>query len=152
MLRGKLIVIEGTDCSGKQTQSELLVKKIKDKGIKIERFSFPCYESAPGKIVGGPILGKSHIGECIFEEGASNIDPKIFSLYLAADRKYNISKINELLEQGVNVVLDRYVYSNMAFQGSKLKNELETLEFFSWVEKLEFEMLELPKSDINIFY
>ena len=55
-----------------------------------------------------------------------------------------------MLEQGVNVVLDRYVYSNMAFQGSKLKNELETLEFFSWVEKLEFELLELPKSDINI--
>ncbi len=148
---GKLIVIEGTDCSGKETQSKLLLKKLKANNIKVELFSFPKYDTATGKIVAGPILGKDSVCDGYFEEGASNVNPYVFSLYLAADRKYNIESINNLLKNGTNVILDRYTYSNMALQGAKLKNDLERINFFKWIEKLEFELLELPKSDINIF-
>lgn len=59
--------------------------------------------------------------------------------------------IMEKLEAGINIVLDRYVYSNMAFQGAKFKDDLQRLQFFDWIEKLEFELLELPKPDINVF-
>lgn len=150
-MRGKIIVIEGTDCSGKETQSKLLVKKLKDAGICVENYSFPCYETATGKIVGGPLLGKKYIGESYFLEGLPNVDSKIVSLYTAADRKYNIKLIIDKLNAGINVVLDRYVYSNMAFQGAKFKDDLQRLQFFEWIESLEFGLLELPKSDINIF-
>ena len=67
------------------------------------------------------------------------------------EKLYNIDKIRELINNGTNVILDRYVYSNMAFQGSKMNDDLERIEFFKWIEKLEFEHLELPRTDINIF-
>lgn len=148
---GKLIVIEGTDCSGKETQTKLLIEKLNNLGIKCSRFSFPNYDSPTGKIVGGPYLGKEYICDCWFEEGAVNVDPVVSSLYYAADRKYNIKKIKELLDQGENVVLDRYVYSNLAHQGGKIKNTQERFKMYKWVDKLEFDLLELPKADIKVF-
>jgi len=150
-MKGKLIVIEGTDCSGKETQSNLLIEKLKKESIRIEKFSFPNYNSPTGKIIGGPYLGKSYICEGWFEEGAPNVDPKVSALYYAADRLYNIDKINFLLENGVNVILDRYVFSNMAHQGGKIENEKERNEMYEWLENLEFNLLNLPKPDIGLF-
>lgn len=150
-MRGKIIVIEGTDCSGKETQSNLLYKKLKEDGVLCEIFSFPAYNTATGKIVGGPYLGKKDICEGYFEEGASNVDPKVSSLYYAADRLYNISKINEMIDSGINVILDRYTYSNMAHQGGKIDSESKRNDMYTWIEKLEFDFLELPRCDIRIF-
>lgn len=150
-MRGKLIVIEGTDCSGKETQTKLLVEKLEKENIKCIRFSFPNYDSPTGKIVGGPYLGKEYICDGWFEEGAVNVDPKVSSLYYAADRKYNIGKITNLIDSGVNVILDRYLYSNLAHQGGKIKDKKERLEMYKWLEKLEFDLLELPHADIRVF-
>jgi thymidylate kinase len=150
-MKGKLIVIEGTDCSGKETQSKLLIKKLRSEGIRIENFSYPNYQSPTGKIIGGSYLGKSDLGECLFEEGAPNVDPKVASLYYAADRRYNSHKIKFLLDNGVNVLLDRYVYSNMAHQGGKLKGAEEREDMYRFLETLEFCLLELPKPDIALF-
>ena len=150
-MKGKLIVIEGTDCSGKETQTKLLVEKLEKENIKCVRFSFPNYDSPTGKIVGGPYLGKEYICDGWFEEGAVNVDPKVSSLYYAADRKYNIGKINNLINSGVNVILDRYLYSNLAHQGGKIKDKKERLEMYKWLEKLELDLLELPHADIRIF-
>ena len=150
-MRGKLIVIEGTDCSGKETQSNLLIDNLRKKGFQVERFSFPNYSSPTGKIIGGSYLGKEEIGPCLFPEGAVAVDPKVASLYYAADRKYNIDKITWLLDNGMHVILDRYVYSNMAHQGCKISDEEERNNMYKWLEKLEFDLLELPKPDISIF-
>ena len=95
-MRGKIIVIEGTDCSGKETQSILLEKRLKEKGKKCVRFGFPMYDTPTGKIVGGPYLGNPEISAGFFPEGADQVDPHIASLYYAADRKYNMSKIEFL--------------------------------------------------------
>ena len=151
MKKGKLIVIEGTDCSGKETQTDLLVEALENEKISVFRFSFPNYSSPTGRIVGGPYLGKSYICDGWFLEEAPNVDPKVSSLYYAADRRYNISEINKHLEKGVNVLLDRYSFSNMAHQGGKLSDAKKRSEMFKWIEKLEFELLELPKPDIKIF-
>lgn len=150
-MNGKLIVIEGTDCSGKETQSNLLIEKLKTDGIRIEKFSFPNYNSPTGKIIGGPYLGKSYICEGWFPEGAPNVDPRVSALYYAADRLYNIDKINFLLDNGVNVILDRYVYSNMAHQGGKLDNADDRHAMYDWLDNLEFNLLSLPKPDISVF-
>ena len=150
-MKGNLIVIEGTDCSGKETQSNLLIEKLKSDGIRIEKFSFPNYNSPTGKIIGCPYLGKSYICDGWFPEGAPNVDPKVSALYYAADRLYNIDKIKFLLDNGVNVILDRYVYSNMAHQGGKLDSESDRNSMYDWLDNLEFNLLELPKPDISVF-
>lgn len=150
-MRGKLIVIEGTDCSGKETQSKKLIERFQQEGVDFVYFSFPCYDTPTGKIVGGPYLGKEHICQGWFPESAPNVDPKVSSLYYAADRKYNIGKINALLDAGKNVILDRYVYSNMAHQGGKIHDIKERNQMYTWLENLEFGLLELPIPDIKIF-
>ncbi len=148
---GKFIVIEGTDCSGKETQSKLLVEKLEQMGKKAIRITFPNYESPTGKIVGGPYLGKSEICDCWFPEGAVNLNPKVATLYFAADRKYNEQEIMKYLDDDYFVICDRYVSSNMAHQGSKIKNDEDRFHLYEWIDKLEFWLLSLPKPDKTIF-
>ena len=148
---GKFIVIEGTDCSGKETQSKLLVEKLTKMGKKAIRLTFPRYDSPTGKIIGGAYLGKEEIGPCIFPEGAVNVDSKVVSLYFAADRKYNENEILNYLKDDYYIICDRYVSSNMAHQGSKVKNDEERYELYQWIDKLEYWLLGLPKPDKTIF-
>lgn len=150
-MMGKLIVIEGTDCSGKETQSTLLIKTLREEGIQVEHFSFPNYDSPTGRILFGPYQGNESFGESWFPNGPVKVDPKVGALYYAADRKYNIHKITWLLEHGIHVILDRYVYSNMAHQGCKIPDDIERNNMYDWLEQLEFNLLELPKPDIAIF-
>lgn len=158
-MKGKLIVIEGTDCSGKETQTLLLEQKLNDLKIKSKRLSFPMYETPTGQIIATCYLGKPEYCDYLFKdgtrglfkEGASNVDYLTSSLYYAADRRYNSKIINELLEQGVNVILDRYIYSNLAHQGGKISNPEERKKYFNKMEKLEFDILEIPKPDKVLF-
>lgn len=149
-IMNKIIVIEGTDCSGKQTQSELLLNRLNKDSIKIKGFSFPMYDTPTGKIVGGAYLGKESISNSLFEEGAVNVDPKVASLYYAADRRYNKDIILNTLKES-NVILDRYVESNMAHQGGKLKEKNKRIELYNFLETLEYKLLEMPRPDITIF-
>ena len=191
MEKGKIIVIEGTDCSGKETQSKKLIENLNKKGIRTGYFSFPNYKSPSGKIVGLPYLGKPYLAEELvnshtdevkrrlkekfqdsynenlvnqafsilaeemgigwFPEGAPNVDPRCASGLYAIDRLYNLPAINEILETGENLVIDRYMYSNMAHQGGKKHDEQERQSFYEWDQKLEMEMFGLPESDIRIF-
>ena len=148
--KGKIIVIEGTDCSGKATQSKMLVDKLNKNGIKCISISFPCYDTPTGRIVGGPYLGKEEVCASYFDD-AVNLDPKIASLYYAADRKYNIGKVWEYVNKGYYVILDRYVTSNLAHQGCKIKDKDERFYMYQWIDKLEYWLLELPKPDKTIF-
>ena len=150
-MRGKLIVIEGTDCSGKETQAKLLMTRLQEEGIAVEKMAFPMYDTPTGRIIGGPYLGKEQYGEGWFPEGAGKVEPKVAALYYAADRRYNLKHINELLDSGVHVILDRYVYSNMAHQGGKILDTNERMNMYAWLDILEFKLLELPKPDIAIF-
>lgn len=157
-MRGKLIVVEGTDCSGKETQANLLAEKLNELGKNTKKLYFPKYETATGRIVGACFLGKEELckqhlksNTGWFDEGSSKVDEMVSSLYYAADRRYNKNEIIDLLESGNNVILDRYIYSNMAHQGCKIINEKERLKFYQKIECLEFDLLELPKPDITIF-
>ena len=150
-MAGKIIVIEGTDCSGKETQSRLLEKRLNEEGKKCIRFGFPMYDTPTGKIVGGSDLGKAEICDGFFPEGATNVDPYVACLYYAADRRYNIGKINEYLEKDYYVILDRYTTSNLAHQGSKIQNKDDRFDMYQWIDKLEYWLLKLPKPDKTIF-
>lgn len=150
-MAGKIIVIEGTDCSGKETQSKLLEAKLNEMGKKCARFGFPMYDTPTGKIVGGAYLGKPEISDSFFEEGAVNVDPHVVCLYYAADRKYNMTKIQKYLDEDYYVILDRYTTSNLAHQGSKIKDKDERFNMYQWIDKLEYWLLQLPKPDKTIF-
>lgn len=148
-MKGKYIVIEGTDSSGKETQSKLLEKRLKDKGIKCIRFSFPMYDTPTGKIVEDCYLGKNT--KSLFTEGSSNVNPFVASLYYAADRKYNMEKIEKYYNDGYIVIFDRYTTSNLAYQGSKIENDDDRFYMYQWIDRLEYWLLKIPKPDITIY-
>lgn len=145
MKKGKLIVFAGTDCSGKGTQSNLLEQRFKREDIPYWFGSCPFYNSPTGKDVYDYLHGG-------FPEGAVSLDWKVASLYFAIDRRYNLFPIiRHYINSGINVILDRYVESNMGHQASKMKTKEERLNAYKWLEHLEYDMLELPKPDITIF-
>lgn len=150
-MQSKIIVIEGTDCSGKATQVKLLKNKLEENGYQVFSFDFPHYQSPTGKIIGGPYLGKETICEGWFEEGAPKVDPIVSSMLYAMDRYYNMPMIEEKRKKGFIILLDRYTYSTMAHQGGKIENNSKRNEFYDLIYQLEFEMLKLPIPDIRIF-
>ncbi len=147
---GKIIVIEGTDCSGKETQSKLLKSYLEQNGIKVATFSYPQYNTPTGKIIGGPLLGKPSICPSWFNNYVE-VDSKVASLYFAADRRASLPVLKELINNNEIVIIDRYIYSNMGHQGSKIEDKEERLKMYKFLETLEFDLLELPRPDLVIF-
>lgn len=143
---GKIIVIEGIEGSGKETQSKLLVEALNKMGIKSIEFSFPMYDTPTGKIFKEYFLNNNNY----FQEGYENLDPELVCLYTAADRKYNINKINKYLLDDYIVVINRYTSSNMANQGSKYEDFEDRFYMYQWIDKLEYWLLKLPKPDYTI--
>ncbi len=143
---GKIIVIEGIEGSGKETQSKLLVEALNKMGIKSIEFSFPMYDTPTGKIFKEYFLNNNNY----FQEGYENLDPELVCLYTAADRKYNINKINKYLLDDYIVVINRYTSSNMANQGSKYEDSEDRFYMYQWIDKLEYWLLKLPKPDYTI--
>ena len=143
---GKIIVIEGIEGSGKETQSKLLVESLNKMGIKSIEFSFPMYDTPTGKIFKEYFLSNNNY----FQEGYENLDPELVCLYTAADRKYNINKINKYLSDDYIVVINRYTSSNMANQGSKYEDSEDRFYMYQWIDKLEYWLLKLPKPDYTI--
>lgn len=157
MVKGKLIVVEGTDCSGKETQTRLLVDRLEKENIKIKRISFPMYDTPTGKIIGACLLGKPQMCEellqsnhSFFPEGGGNIDALAACNFYAADRRYNLPVITNLLNNGYIVLVDRYVTSNMAHRGGLIDSKEERLKIYKKIELLEYEINELPMPDKTI--
>ncbi len=154
MNRGKIILIEGTDGSGKKTQSMSLVERLNSEEIPSERMSFPRYHTPTGRIISQCYLGKKRSpveGDVAWFGDSDDVDPKIAALYYAADRFAAIPEMNEILDSGKQLVLDRYVESNMAHQGGKKTFREERDEIINFIHSLEYEHLRLSKPDISIF-
>lgn len=154
MARGKFIVIEGSDGSGKTTQREELAKRLTEKEIKVMTIKFPNYESPTGGIV-ARYLGKEPFSQ---EFGASNeVDPMIASTWYALDRWAHKEEITSALENGTWVIADRYIESNLAHQGGKILSLLEEFRHFEkegrlFIGRITPENLEEHSSVINRLY
>lgn len=139
-----LFVLEGLDGAGKSTQ----VKKLKDYLESIykdlEYIHFPRYD-AP---VYGNLIGK-------FLRGAfgpiETVHPQLVALLFAEDRHGAGAQIRQHLGNGGAVLLDRYVYSNIAYQCAKLQDKAEAEELRQWIFDTEYGEFQLPKPDLNIF-
>ena len=138
------IVIEGSDGAGKETQSKLLLKNLQDQGIKAKMISFPNYESAGSGAVkmflGGELCAK-----------ASDFNAYQASLPFAVDRLCTMNKLKMEEDDAEVIVFDRYVESNIIYQGSKIEDEKQRDEFINWELDLEFNKLGLPKPDVVIY-
>lgn len=141
--KGKLIVFEGTDCSGKSTQIDLLIEKLGAVNKDVVTLDFPNYSTPTGKIVRRYLDGE--FGP------ADSIPAKIASIFYAEDRHASKGFIESELDKGNITILDRYVESNMGHQGGKIRNEAEREEFFEWLKELEYGNFELPKPDAVVF-
>lgn len=136
-----LVVIEGPDGAGKSTQVKRLKEYLLQKFGSLEYIHFPRYE-AP---VYGDIISRLLRGEF------GSVDPMLIALLFAQDRRDAIPALRASLDRGETVLLDRYVYSNIAYQCSKVENEQKAEELRDWILKTEYEEFGLPKPDLNIF-
>lgn len=143
MKKGKLIVIDGSDGSGKKTQTDFLIKHLKSRKIPFVYYDFPNYDSFFGKMVGRYLNGE--FGE------ADEVDPYLASLFYAGDRWQVSEKIRENLNQGKVVIANRYVQSNMGFQTAKIKGQNEKQKYLKWIGELEYEIYRLPKADLVVY-
>lgn len=128
-MKGKLIVLEGIDGSGKETQSNLLEKKLKEKGREVMHISFPDYESPSSALVKMYLKGD-------FGKNPEDVNPYAASLFYAVDRfaSYRM-KWKDFYEKGGIVIADRYTTSNMVHQMTKYEDEVKRKDFLSWLEK-----------------
>jgi len=142
--KGKLLVIDGTDGSGKATQTKLLVKNLKKHKQKVKTIDFPQYEkNFFGKMIGESLAGLN--GDWV------GIHPKIASVLYAADRWESSEKIKKWLRAGFIVVVDRYVSSNQIHQGGKVLNGKKRQNFLNWLDKMEYQIFKIPRPDIIIY-
>jgi dTMP kinase len=138
------IVIEGLDGSGKSTQLKLLRDYLQKKSIPYKYLHFPRLEEGIyGKLIARFLRG---------EMGANDqVDPYLVALIFAGDRTEASSLIRGWMDQGYQVIIDRYVYSNIAFQCAKLNRSEEKQQLRDWILRFEYEHNQLPKPDINLY-
>lgn len=142
MAQGYFIVLEGTDGSGKGTQTELLVNRLKQDGREVEVISFPRYGQPSCALVEYYLNGK--LGSL------QDISPYRGSIFYAIDRYVASFKIRSWILENKIVICNRYVGSNMGHQGGKMKNPDERQKYFDWNYDLEYNIFGIPKPDINI--
>lgn len=141
---GKLIVLEGVDASGKTTQITQLLSWLTLRGLSISLFDFPRI-NGPGF---GEIIARFLRGEF---GPVESVSPFLIGAVFAADRLSAKSDINAALNSRDAVIVDRYVYSNIAFQCAKVRDRQAKEDLKDWLIKTEFGINALPSPDLVIY-
>ena len=141
---GKLIVIEGTDGSGKSTQFKKLTERVTAEGIEFQKLVFPQY-SEPSSALIRMYLG----GE--FGTDPSDVNAYAASAFYAVDRYASYKKVwGQWYENGGLIVSDRYTTSNAVHQASKEPEEMQAV-FLKWLYEFEYDKLGMPCPDLVIY-
>ena len=140
--RGKFIVLEGIDGSGKRTQLDLLAPALAARGMAVTQMSFPHYDGFFGKLVARYLNGE--FGSLV------DVDPHFSALLYAGDRLEARTRIESALSAGQTVLADRYIGSNLAHQGARVPREKRE-EFLAWLQQLEYGIYALPAEDLVIY-
>lgn len=143
-MKGKLIVFEGMDGSGKATQSKMLFDKLVELGYKVRKVSFPDYDDDSSALV------KMYLGG-EFGDKPDSVNCYAASAFFAVDRVASyLKKWRTALDDGEIVLLDRYTTSNMVHQTSKLPCE-EWDTYLDWLCDFEFKKMGLPAPDLAFY-
>ncbi|MBQ3207960.1 MAG: thymidylate kinase [Bacteroidales bacterium] len=139
-----LTVLEGLDGAGKSTQVKKLRAYLESLSGSLEYIHFPRYDA--------PVYGDL-ISRFLRGDFGSNdaVHPQLVALLFAEDRHGAGPEMKKVLDRGGNILLDRYVYSNIAYQCAKLADEDEAEALRDWIFNTEYGSFELPKPDLNIF-
>ena len=138
------IVVEGLDGAGKSTQVSRLRDRLGNGPSPLKYIHFPRYDSP----VYGNLIGKFLRGGF---GSIGSVHPQLVALLFAEDRHNAAGEIREHLAEGGTVLLDRYVYSNIAYQCAKLTDPGEREELRKWINDTEYGVFKLPRPDLNIF-
>jgi len=143
--KGQLIVIEGVDGSGKQTQTEKLYTRLSQEGQKVMKISYPRYDKDSSAMIRHYLAGD-------FGKDPSSVDAYIASTFYAADRYASYKEdYEDFYNQGGIVLADRYTTANMVHQAGKISDPKERERFLTWLYDYEFNLLALPKPDLVFF-
>ncbi len=144
-MKGKLIIIEGVDSSGKATHAVKLYERLLKENLSVKKVEFPNYNSQSSALVKMYLNGE-------FGNNPEDVNAYAASTFFAVDRyaSYKTSWMDYYLKGGI-VVSDRYTMSNMIHQASKIKNHDEKTAFLEWLWDLEFVKLGIPVPDSVIF-
>ena len=141
---GKLIVIEGTDGSGKSTQFRLLTSRLEADGHTFQKLVFPQYAEPSSALIRMYLGGE-------FGSKPSDVNAYAASAFYAVDRYASYKKVwGEWYENGGLIVSDRYTTSNAVHQASKEPQEKQA-EFLKWLYEFEYDRLGLPRPDLTIY-
>ena len=139
-----LLVLEGLDGAGKSTQVALLQKYFTERGVKVKFMHFPRFD-AP---LFGDLIARFLRGDL---GGIEQVHPMLIALLYAEDRRDAAPLLKSWLNDGYCVILDRYLFSNIAFQCAKYSNETQAVELRDWILETEYNHFGIPKPDINLF-
>jgi dTMP kinase len=139
-MRGRFVVIEGTDGSGKATQTALLVQRLSDDGLTVRTFDFPQYESGSAFFVKRYLNGEYG--------GIADLDPKVVCTFYALDRYDASHAMRESLSRGDWVVANRYVTANKGHQAGKALDPDQRADILSFIDSFEYGLLGLPREDL----
>lgn len=139
-----LIVVEGLDGSGKSTQVRKLKEYLVSTGRGFEYLHFPRFDTP----VYGDLLARFLRGDL---GSIDHVHPRLVALLFAEDRRAAAPMLSKALDNGKIVLLDRYVYSNIAFQCAKLDDKDAREELRQWIIELEYGIFGIPRPDLNIF-
>lgn len=139
-----LIVIEGLDGAGKSTQVKKMRRYLESKASRLQYIHFPRYD-AP---LWGGLISRFLRGD--FGENDA-VHPNLVALLFAGDRHEASADIRRALNDGATVLLDRYVYSNIAYQCAKVNDDTEREELRKWIFDTEYNHFLIPRPDLNIF-
>ncbi|MCP4264957.1 MAG: deoxynucleoside kinase [Candidatus Brocadiaceae bacterium] len=174
--KGKLIVVEGTDGSGKTVQTNLLLEKLLQKGYQVQMADFPQYgKSFFANLIEKYLKGefgwpqelrdhlKTHPLTTVKNSASGNdstgytesrpdeVNPYLTSILYAGDRWEAKNQMQKWLDEGKIIISNRYVCSNMAHQGAKVNGAMERKEFFEWIDELEYKVYSVPRPDLTIY-
>lgn len=142
---GKLITLYGPDSCGKGTQIKLISSYLNQKNISNIHYHFPMY----GHNQFSNMIAKFLQGDF---GNINDVDPLFVATLYAMDRFKFLPELEKALETYDVVLLDRYVFCNMAFQCAKLSDKLEQKQLSDWIRDFEFEFLKLPYPYLNIYF
>ncbi len=142
MPRGRFIVVEGSDGSGKSTQFALLAKQLEEAGYDLVTYHFPQYTEESSYFVREYLAGNYGT--------AAELGAYTPSLFYALDRFQAAQQMKKELADGKVILCDRFIGSNMGHQGQKINSPEERKKYYDWLYQLEFDTLGIPKPDLNI--
>lgn len=145
MAKGMVIVIDGTDGSGKHTQVKKMHERLLSENEKVLMIEYPRYDSDSSALVKMYLNGE-------FGKNPKVINPYVASSFYAVDRIADYTKYwKKYYDEGYIIIADRYTTANMVHQAGKIHDKAERTKLLDWIQDFEYNILGLPKPDLIFF-